>query len=117
MSDEASPAHRQFFRRRWEASSNLATGVWAARRRLASAMRGVIERLITSDAPEAELQRAAAQLEAYAEHLATHKVRRRYIGFSESAARRDKLAAAGAVHLAGDHATTARRIAGLLRQA
>lgn len=40
-----------------------------------------------------------------------------FIGFSESAARRDKLAAAGAVHLAGDHATTARRIAGLLRQA
>ncbi len=85
MSDEASRPNRQFFRRRWEANQNLATGVWLARRRLASAMRAVIERLITSDAPEPELQRAAAQLESYAEHLATHPVRNRYIGFSESA--------------------------------
>jgi acyl-coenzyme A thioesterase PaaI-like protein len=85
VSDETSAAHGQFFRRRWEANQNLASGVWAARRRLAGAMRAVIERLITSDAPEAELQRAAAQLETYAEHLATHPVRKRYVGFAESA--------------------------------
>ena len=84
MSDEQAP-HQQLFRRRWEANQNLATGVWAARRRLATAMRSVIERLITSDAPGAELERAARQLEEYAAHLATHPVRKRYVGFSESA--------------------------------
>jgi len=84
-SDEEQPPHRQFFRRRWEANQNVATGPWAARRRLAAAMRAVIEHLITSDAPEAELQRAAAQLETYASHLATHPVRKRYVGFAESA--------------------------------
>jgi acyl-coenzyme A thioesterase PaaI-like protein len=83
--DEANAPRGQFFRRRWEANQNLATGVWAARRRLASAMRGVIERLITSDAPAAELARAAAQLETYASHLATHPQRKRYVGFAESA--------------------------------
>ncbi|MBM4382083.1 MAG: PaaI family thioesterase [Deltaproteobacteria bacterium] len=82
--DERAP-HRQFFRRRWEANQTLVTGVWAARRRLASAVRAVIERLITSDAPEAELQRAAQQLEDYAEHLESHPKRRRYVGFAESA--------------------------------
>jgi acyl-coenzyme A thioesterase PaaI-like protein len=85
VSDQENPPNRQLFRRRWEANQNVASGVWAARRRLASAMRAVIERLITSDAPETELQRAAAQLETYADHLATHPVRKRYVGFSESA--------------------------------
>ena len=85
MSAEQDASQRAFFRRRWEANLNLATGVWTARRRLASAMRAVIERLITSDAPEAELERAAAQLETYASHLATHPVRKRYVGFAESA--------------------------------
>jgi acyl-coenzyme A thioesterase PaaI-like protein len=83
--DDESQPHKQFFRRRWEANQSLVSGVWAARRRLASAMRAVIERLITSDAPEAELSRAAAQLEDYAAHLASHPVRKRYVGFSESA--------------------------------
>lgn len=85
MSAEESDPRRQLFRRRWEANQNPATGVWAARRRLASAMRAVIEGLVTSDAPEAELERAAAQLEGYAAHLATHPQRRRYVGFAESA--------------------------------
>jgi acyl-coenzyme A thioesterase PaaI-like protein len=83
--DEPGHPHRRFFRRRWEANQTLLTGVWAARRRLASAMRAVIERLITSDAPEAELHRAAQQLEGYAEHLANHPRRKRYVGFAESA--------------------------------
>lgn len=59
--------------------------IWTARRRLASAMRLVIERLTASDAPEAELRRAAERLEDYAAHLASHEKRDRYIGFAESA--------------------------------
>lgn len=81
--DDASA--RQLFRRRWVANQALSTGVWSARRRLAAAMRAVIERLITSDAPAAELERAATQLESYAAHLATHPQRKRYVGFAESA--------------------------------
>jgi acyl-coenzyme A thioesterase PaaI-like protein len=82
---EESAPHRRFFRRRWEAIASDVGGVWRARRRLAEAMRAVIERLITSDAPEFELERAAAQLESYAAHLATHPQRKRYVGFAESA--------------------------------
>jgi acyl-coenzyme A thioesterase PaaI-like protein len=48
-------------------------------------MRLVVERLTTSDAPEAELRVAAERLEQYAERLATHPRRRRYLGFAESA--------------------------------
>lgn len=59
--------------------------IWTARRRLAAAMRLVIERLTASDAPEAELRRAAERLEDYAAHLASHGKRDRYIGFAESA--------------------------------
>ena len=51
----------------WEPRDNPATGVWRVRRRLASAMRLVIERLTTSDAPEEELAVVAARLEDYAE--------------------------------------------------
>jgi phosphoglycolate phosphatase-like HAD superfamily hydrolase len=39
-----------------------------------------------------------------------------FIGFSESGERRARLTAAGARHLSGDHATTARLISGLLTQ-
>jgi len=60
-------------------------GIWTARRRLAAAMRLVIERLTASDAPEAELRRAAERLEDYAAHLSSHGKRDRYIGFAESA--------------------------------
>ncbi|MEN8158978.1 MAG: PaaI family thioesterase [Myxococcota bacterium] len=79
------PDRRALFRRRWEASQEPVSGVWAARRRLADAMRRVIERLITSNAPEAELDVATGRLEEYAEHLVTHPRRQRYVGFSESA--------------------------------
>jgi acyl-coenzyme A thioesterase PaaI-like protein len=84
VSETEDPA-RRFFRRRWEAASLPVSGVWQARRRLAAAMRRVIERLTTSDAPQAELEVAAARLEDYADHLATHPRRARYVGFSESA--------------------------------
>ena len=43
--------------------------MWAQKRRLADAMRLVIERLVPSNAPEAELRRAADGLERYAERL------------------------------------------------
>ncbi len=36
----------------WEVAKIDATGAWAEKRRLAEAMRVVIERLTTSDAPE-----------------------------------------------------------------
>ena len=44
-------------------------GVWTQKRRLAAAMRRVIERLVTTEAPEDELHTAADRLERYAEHL------------------------------------------------
>ena len=47
-------------------------GVWAEKRRLATAIRDVIERLITTEAPEDELRTAADRLERYAEHLLNH---------------------------------------------
>jgi len=58
---------------------------WAQKRRLAAAMRLVIERLMPSDAPESELRLAADRLEEYAEALSAHP-RLRYVhGFAESA--------------------------------
>jgi acyl-coenzyme A thioesterase PaaI-like protein len=76
---------RRFFSQRWEANERPASGVWAERRRLAEAMRRVIERLIVSDAPAEELHEAARRLEQYAEHLDTHPRRQRYVGIAESA--------------------------------
>lgn len=70
---------------RWEGQKLAKTGIWAVRRRLAEAMRLVIERLTTTDAPEAELQIAAERLEQYAEHLGKHPRHRRYEGYAESA--------------------------------
>lgn len=76
---------RRPFALRWEANERPATGVWRERRKLAEAMRTVIERLIVSDAPEVELREATRRLEQYAEHLTTHPRRRRYAGVAESA--------------------------------
>lgn len=70
---------------RWTAQDAPVTGIWAERRRLAAAMRLVIERLIASDAPEEELRVAADRLEQYVEHLAKHPRRKRYEGIAESA--------------------------------
>ncbi len=81
---------------RWEGATRAPSGVWKERRRLAAAMRSVIERLITSDAPEEELRIAADRLEGYAERLAGHPRRKAYEGFSESAT-------AGAAPEAGGH--------------
>lgn len=52
-------------------------GVWEEKRRLSAALRNVIERIVTTEAPEDELRLAADRLERYAEHLLTHP--RQYI--------------------------------------
>jgi len=69
----------------WMGIAGQAKGIWVEKRRLASAMRQVIDRLVTSDAPEAELKTAADALERYAARLATHPRRRVPAGFSEVA--------------------------------
>ena len=58
---------------------------WTQKRRLAFAMRLVIERLVTSNAPEEELRQAADALERYAEQLRNHPKLRYVHGFGESA--------------------------------
>lgn len=60
------------------------TGLWAERRRLASAMRAVIEHLVVSDAPEEELREAADALERFGARLAGHPRRRVQLGFTEA---------------------------------
>jgi len=69
----------------WAAVGVEATGAWAQKRRLASAMRVVIERLVTTDAPEEELGAAADALERYAARLAAHPRRTLPAGFAEAA--------------------------------
>lgn len=59
-------------------------GAWAERRRLAAAMRLVIEGLVTSDAPEDELSLAADALERYADRLAGHPRREAYQSWGET---------------------------------
>jgi len=69
----------------WDAQTVEATGAWAQKRRLATAMRAVIERLVTTDAPEDELRTAADALERYAARLEQHPRRSMPVGFAESA--------------------------------
>jgi len=58
---------------------------WQQKRRLAAAMRLVIERLVPSNAPAAELRAAADGLERYAESLAAHPRLKKVMGAAESA--------------------------------
>lgn len=69
----------------WNAGLGEASEAWQQKRRLASAMRLVIERLVASSAPEDELRRAAEQLERYAEHLASHPRLVNFHGYAEAA--------------------------------
>jgi acyl-coenzyme A thioesterase PaaI-like protein len=70
----------------WELSPEKeAMGAWVQKRRLASAMRLVIGRLVQSNAPEEELRTAADALERYADRLAGHPRLKRYEGYGESA--------------------------------
>jgi len=75
----------RFLRSHWDPASAEVSEARKQKRRLAAAMRLVIERLVASDAPEDELRRAAEQLERYAEHLATHPRLRHFQGYAESA--------------------------------
>ena len=56
----------------WDATKLSQNEMWTQKRRLASAMRLVIERLVPSNAPVDELSRAAEGLERYAEALKGH---------------------------------------------
>ena len=58
---------------------------WEQKRRLARAMRLVIERLVPSNAPADELRRAAEGLERFAEQLRTHPRLKHFHGYAESA--------------------------------
>ncbi len=69
----------------WDASSMRATGAWAARRRLAAAMREVIERLVEIDAPEDDLEAAADRLEKYSQRLSEYPKNAKYEGWAETA--------------------------------
>lgn len=82
MSDDA---ERRIFPHWTDTSGPPATGIWAERRRLASAMRAVIEHLVVSAAPEEELRAAADALERFAARLAGHPQRRTLEGYAEAA--------------------------------
>ncbi len=69
-----------------------ATGAWAERRRLAQAMREVIERLVEIDAPEADLAEAADALERYSKRLAEYPNGAKYEGWAETAVSGDAAA-------------------------
>jgi acyl-coenzyme A thioesterase PaaI-like protein len=70
---------------RWQASwRDPVTGAQAEKRRLAAAMRLVIERLVQSDAPEDELGRAADALERYAIQLDAQPLSDKYEGWAET---------------------------------
>lgn len=62
-----------------------ASGAWAQKRRLAAALRVMIDRLVMSEAPEEQLARAADAAEGFAASLALHPRRERLWGFAESA--------------------------------
>jgi len=69
----------------FDASKTSNVGMWEQKRRLARAMRLVIERLVPSNAPEDELRAAADGLERYAEALKAHPRLSRFTGYAESA--------------------------------
>ncbi len=69
----------------WDASKTSGNEMWEQKRRLADAMRLVIERLVPSNAPVDELSRAAEALERYAEALKAHPRLLKVMGHSEAA--------------------------------
>jgi acyl-coenzyme A thioesterase PaaI-like protein len=79
--DEAGAGRAERHRR---AAQQVPSGSLAQKRRLASAMRQVIARLVRSDAPEEELRQAADGLELYSERLASHPRLALYEGFAET---------------------------------
>ncbi len=69
----------------WDVTKASGAEMWEQKRRLAAAMRGVMERLVPSNAPEDELRAAADALERYAERLRKHPRLKRAMGAAESA--------------------------------
>lgn len=69
----------------WDATKLSNTEMWEQKRRLADAMRLVIERLVPSNAPVDELRAAADGLERYAEALRAHPRLLSVHGHAESA--------------------------------
>jgi acyl-coenzyme A thioesterase PaaI-like protein len=69
----------------WDATKTSGGQMWTEKRRLADAMRLVIERLVPSNAPVEELRAAADGLERYAEALKAHPRLRHVRGHAESA--------------------------------
>lgn len=69
----------------WDATKLSQTEMWRQKRRLAAAMRLVIERLVPSNAPTEELSAAAEALERYAEALKDHPRLRDARGYAEAA--------------------------------
>jgi len=59
--------------------------IWRQKRRLADAMRRVIEHVVLSDAPEEELSAASDALERYADRLEAHPKLVRVMGHPEAA--------------------------------
>jgi acyl-coenzyme A thioesterase PaaI-like protein len=78
FSAEAVEAH-------WDSTKTTGGEMWTQKRRLADAMRLVIERLVPSNAPVEELRAAAEGLERYAEALRAHPRLIRGHGHGESA--------------------------------
>ena len=76
----------------YDTSKTSSIEMWAQKRRLADAMRTVIDRLVASAAPEEELRAAAEALERYAERLASHPRLPRFMGYAEAANSGDVLA-------------------------
>ena len=80
MSQPKPPMHPH-----WDATKVTGSEMWQQKRRLADAMRLVIERLVPSNAPTDELRAAADGLERYAEALRAHPRLVRVHGHAESA--------------------------------
>lgn len=92
MSDEIESEHARQQRDRLVPTKHTKADVWDQKRRLASALRAVIERVVPSDAPVHELSRAADALEKYAEQLDQHPRLQRRMGYPEAANSGDVLA-------------------------
>jgi acyl-coenzyme A thioesterase PaaI-like protein len=78
-------ARKKAVEQHWDVSKASQSGMWEQKRRLAAAVRLVVERLVPSNAPEEELRAAADALERYAERLKEHPRLRNAMGHAESA--------------------------------
>ncbi len=78
-------ARKRAIESQWDTSKATQSEMWRQKRRLADAMRLVIERLVPSNAPEDELRAAADGLERYAERLKEHPRLKKVMGHAESA--------------------------------